>query len=79
MWDATILQVGQPTMANVIMLRQKIELNMVEEKMMMVVLTKTINTSNHFDYSLNNKVDNQTKLFHKNLGVFKRKSNIVLV
>lgn len=23
MWDATILQVGQPTVANVIMLRQK--------------------------------------------------------
>jgi hypothetical protein len=45
---------------------------MVEEKMM-------INTPNHFNHSLNNKVDNQTKLFHKNLGFSKRKSNIVLV
>jgi hypothetical protein len=79
MWDATILQVGQPTLANVFVLRQKNELNMVEKKMMIIVLTRTINTPNHFKYSLSNKVDNQTKLFHKNMGIFKRKSNIMLV
>jgi len=44
MWDVTVLQVGQPTLANVFMLKQKIKLNMVEKQMMMVVLTRTINT-----------------------------------
>ncbi len=65
MWDVTRLQVGQPTLANVFTLKQNIELNMVEEKMMMVVLTRTINTPNHFNYSFNNKMDNQTKSFTK--------------
>lgn len=71
MWDAIILQVGQPTLANVFMLKQKIELNIVEKKMMMAVLTRTINTPNRFKYSFNNKVDNQTKLFHKIQGFSK--------
>ncbi len=33
MWDVTLLQINQPTLAYVFLLTKRIELNMVEEKM----------------------------------------------